>query len=90
MAWISGNRYLSASEMKNNAQIIMDYLLAAGWTKNAIAGMLGNMQTESGCNPGIWESLTIDWSRGYGLVQWDACNKTQRLVSVKRIGLYSR
>lgn len=70
--WISGNRYLSDSEMKNNAEIVYSYLLEKGWTKNAICGMLGNMQSESGINPGIWQSL-IEGSGGgggFGLVQW--------------------
>ena len=75
MAWITGNRYLSESEMKNNAQIILLTLIAAGWTKNAVCGMLGNMQTESGCNPGIWESLTVNWQRGFGLTQWTPATK---------------
>ena len=70
--WISGNRYLSESEMKNNAEIVYSYMLSKGWTINAICGMLGNMQSESGINPGIWQSL-IEGSGGgggFGLVQW--------------------
>ena len=70
MAWISGNYWLSESQMQNNATIVYNYLKAKGWTLNAIAGMLGNMQVESSINPGIWEKLTVNYSRGYGLVQW--------------------
>lgn len=71
MAWISGNRYLSLDEMKENAKMIRDYFLLKGWTLNAICGMLGNMQSESTINPGIWESLDEGNLRGgYGLVQW--------------------
>ena len=72
MAWIKGNRYLSAAEMQNNALIIKAYLAAKGWSLNAIAGLLGNMQSESTINPGLWQSL-IEGSGGgggYGLVQW--------------------
>ena len=69
MAWISGNRYLSLSEMQNNADIIHYFFRAAGWTDNAIAAMLGNMQSESTINPGIWEGL-VPYDGGYGLVQW--------------------
>ena len=68
--WIKGNRYLSTGEMQNNAQIIFNTLLLKGWTKNAIAGMLGNMQKESTINPGIWQDLTPNESLGWGLVQW--------------------
>lgn len=68
--WINGNRYLSTGEMQNNAQIIFNTLLLKGWTKNAIAGMLGNMQKESTINPGIWQNLNPNPSLGWGLVQW--------------------
>lgn len=66
-----GNRYLTDEEMKVNAVYIYNYLAARGWTLNAIAGMLGNMQTESTLNPAIWQSLDEgNTSGGYGLVQW--------------------
>lgn len=68
--WIKGNRYLSTGEMQNNAQIIFNTLLLKGWTKNAIAGMLGNMQKESTINPGIWQNFNPNPSLGWGLVQW--------------------
>lgn len=72
----SGNRFLSQKEMKVNAQYIMTYLLGKGWTKNAIAGMLGNMQSESTINPGIWQNLSAGNTRlGYGLVQWTPATK---------------
>lgn len=70
--WIKGNRYLSTSEMQNNAKIVYSYLTNKGWTKNAICGMLGNMQSESTINPAIWQSLIVGsgGGGGYGLVQW--------------------
>lgn len=50
-----------------------------GWTLNAVCAVLGNMQTESSINPGIWENLqptTVrDDLHGYGLVQWTPWNK---------------
>ena len=73
---ISGNRYLSMNEMKTNAQIILDYLRKKGWTKNAVCGMLGNMQSESSINPGIWQSLnSTNKNGGFGLVQWTPSTK---------------
>ena len=69
MAWISGNRYLSLSEMQNNVDILHYFFRSAGWTDNAIAAMLGNMESESTINPGIWEDLD-PFVGGYGLVQW--------------------
>lgn len=76
LSWISGNRYLSISEMQNNAHIITAFFGLRGWTPNAIAGLLGNMQSESTINPGIWESLNEDnISGGFGLVQWTPASK---------------
>lgn len=51
-----GNDYnssqaLSLIQMQINAQYIYRALTDKGWTLNAIAGVLGNMQTESSINP---------------------------------------
>lgn len=72
--WISGNRYLSTPEMQNNAEMVMQYGTRHGWSLNAIAAICGNMQSESGINPGIWEGLN-PYSGGYGLVQWTPYTK---------------
>ena len=70
------NQYLSIEEQKINAEYIMTYLLNNGWSKNAICGMLGNMQTESTINPCIWQNLDSgNQSLGYGLVQWTPSTK---------------
>lgn len=62
--------------MEVNARFVADYLHNRGWSLNAIAGLLGNMQTESGINPGIWQSLDEgNTSLGYGLVQWTPATK---------------
>lgn len=72
---ISGNRYLSLAEMQINATYIYWYLSSRGWTLNAIAGMLGNFQTESTINPGIWQNLAVNVGPAFGLVQWDPYTK---------------
>ena len=73
---VSTNKYLSLSEMTENAQYIMAYLLERNWSKNAIAGMLGNMQTESTINSGIWQNLDANnMLLGFGLVQWTPASK---------------
>lgn len=70
------NDYLSMAEMTINAQIIMDYFIDKGWSKQAISGMLGNMQSESSINSGIWESLNEgNMDGGFGLVQWTPASK---------------
>lgn len=71
MTVTSVNRYLSRAEMEGNAEIIATYFRAIGWTDNAIAAMLGNMQSESTINPGIYEGLnSSSTTNGFGLVQW--------------------
>jgi hypothetical protein len=73
---ISKNEFLTLDEMKINAEYILTYLLNEGWTKNSICGSLGNMQTESTINPGIWQNLDEgNESLGYGLVQWTPSTK---------------
>jgi hypothetical protein len=70
------NSYLTLDEMKVNAQYILDFLLGKGWTKNAVCGMLGNMQSESNINFGIWEGLnSSDPTKGFGLTQWTPSTK---------------
>lgn len=78
MAWISDDRYLTQSEMENNANIIINYYRGQGLDDRTIAAILGNMQAESTLSPGLNER---GGGGGYGLVQWtpkqdliDACN----------------
>lgn len=74
--YITGNFFLNQSQMEQNARFIWEYLAPRGWTLNAVAGMLGNMQTESTLNPGIWENCEEgNTSGGYGLVQWTPATK---------------
>lgn len=78
MAWISDDRYLTQSEMENNANIIINYYRGQNIDDRTIAAILGNMQAESTLSPGLNER---GGGGGYGLVQWtpkqdliDACS----------------
>ncbi len=65
------SNYLSETQQKANAYYIYSYFKNEGWSDEAIAGMLGNIQRESTLNPGCWQSHDIgNMSGGYGLVQW--------------------
>lgn len=67
---------LTTQEMSFNAKYIYSYLHNAGWSDNAIAGLLGNLQAESTMNPGRWQSEAVgNVSMGYGLVQWTPSTK---------------
>jgi surface antigen len=48
---------ITLDEMKPNAKYIWQYLGARGWSINAVAGLLGNLQQESKMSPAVWESL---------------------------------
>lgn len=52
---------ISIEDMKPNARYIYQYLHNEGWTLNAIAGLLGNIQVESKMSPCMWQG-TIDGS----------------------------
>lgn len=79
--WIAKNAYLSAEERQHNAKLVWQYFGSRGWTLNAVCAMLGNMETESTINPGIWESLIVN-GRGYGLVQWTPYTKYSEWAGV--------
>lgn len=70
------NDYQTESQMKVNAQYILNYLRAKGWTKNAVCGMLGNMQSESTISPGRWQDGDAgNMNLGVGLTQWTKATK---------------
>ena len=51
MPWISRSGALTQAERENNADIVIQYYRNLGINDNTIAGILGNMQAESGINP---------------------------------------
>ena len=64
---------LSSSQQTANATYIFNYLRDLGISKQAACAILGNIQAESGINPGIWEVVSdppATTSDGYGLIQW--------------------
>lgn len=83
MVFENESRPLTLAEMTVNSEFILSYLLSKGWSKNAVCGMLGNMQSESSINPVRWQSdISYDHDpyihvagHGYGLVQWTPFNK---------------
>lgn len=67
---------LNHTEQEKNATYIYSFLNASGWSINAVAAILGNMQAESSINPGRWQSDDVgNYSLGYGLVQWTPVTK---------------
>ena len=89
-----GNTYdssnaLTKSQMEVNATYIYSYLKHEGWTENAIAALLGNMEAESSINPGRWQSDRVggdETGHGYSLVQWTPYTKFTNWCSEKGFG----
>ncbi len=65
------NDPLTNEQIEENAEYIYVYLYKKGWSKNAILALLGNIDEESGFNPGVWQDLNNEYS-GYGLLQFTA------------------
>ena len=71
MSWevkVGTDVYLTQTQMENNAKLFKQYFQSKGVTLESICGMLGNIQQESGLNPGIKQ--TASTSSGWGLIQW--------------------
>lgn len=73
MAWHAkpaGAYTLGSADWIDNLNMIIG--LCPGWTAEAIAGMAGNMQHESGLNPWRWEGDSVGaiYGNGYGLPQF--------------------
>lgn len=85
MSWhvkATGAYSIDSTEGTENAKMIVDVLTARGWTLNAICGVLGNIQNESGMNPWRWQSDVVrstsesPWEHiGYGLLQYTPAGK---------------
>lgn len=73
----TGSYARTSQEATDNANQIYGVLYARGWTVNAVSGLLGNMEIESGYNPWRWQSDNVQpttnspWSKiGYGFTQF--------------------
>ncbi len=69
-------QYGYTASQYNIALTVYSYFKNAGWTDNAIFGMLGNMTQESSLNPNEWQyGYYNNLQGGYGLVQWTPATK---------------
>ena len=70
-----GDNTLGPAQMKVNAGYIYYYLNSKyGYTKEAVCGILGNMQYESTINPASWRELNIP-RNAFGVVHWNPATK---------------
>lgn len=62
----------SSGDMTSNGLVVAKKLAAKGLSKAAVAGVLGNLQLESGINP---KQAQIGGGGGFGLAQWTPRSK---------------
>lgn len=68
MAWVTkigSGKYLTRSELENNALLVRAGLEQYGFTLASISGIMGNIQQESDGNPGLTDG------NAWGLTQFD-------------------
>ena len=83
----TGGFSVLSTEATDNSQEVANMLINDyGWTLEAVAGALGNMQYEVGLNPWRWQgdniltmaqAQTSGTSNGYGLIGWTPARKYQ-------------
>jgi len=84
------NASLTPAQLKVNARYIAQRLLLAGWSKEAIAAALGNMESESSLNPGAWQwGNGSDMNSGFGIVQWTPATKLFNWANAHSMDPYS-
>lgn len=71
----------SAEQTDNAAEIWLILVDVNGWTEEAAAAVLGNMQHESYINPAQWEiGYNYSMLHGFGLGQWTPATKISNYV----------
>lgn len=72
----SSSNLLTEEQASNNVLMCYYKLTREGYSPVAIAGITGNMWSESHVNPGQWEIGQFEnYNRGYGLGQWTPAQK---------------
>ena len=82
----TGSYNRSSQDAIDNCVMIYNLLSSLGWTLNAVCGLIGNFEHESGLNPWRWEgdivisstdsyNIDIATNHGYGLGQFTPAGK---------------
>jgi len=78
----SGGYSLSSTEAQNNMDMIYSSFSSQGYTIEAVAAIIGNMNNESAMNPWRWQGDTVNYAAGYGLIQFTAARDYINLTGV--------
>lgn len=82
-AVVQGRAGLSDEVKEANAEYIYNYLSLAGWSREAICGVLGNFDTECGLNPGAWQIMDNP-TKAYGLAQWSPASDFFKEIGMEK------
>ena len=78
----SGGYSLSSVEGKENMDMIYSAFSAQGYTLEAVCAIIGNMNNESAMNVWRWQEDTVNYSGGYGLIQFTAARDYINLTGI--------
>lgn len=65
-----GYNLYNSQEGRDNMDMIYSVFSAQGYTLEAVCAIIGNMANESAMNPWRWQSDSVNYSAGYGLIQF--------------------
>ena len=84
--WTSSDLPIDHAQQEHNARGLFTQLYRIGFTAGPICAMLGNIQAESGLNPGKLQGASADplpdnqtmlsFTSGAGIVQWTPAGTT--------------
>lgn len=72
---------------KDVPEKIWRFFVDRGLTAEQAAGVLGNIQAESGFDPGVEEKDQTKKSKGFGIAQWTGTRRTQLEAAAKEKGV---
>lgn len=78
----SGGYGITSAEGHNNMDMIYSAFSAQGYTIEAVSAIIGNMNNESAMNPWRWQGDTVNYSAGYGLIQFTAARDYINLTGI--------
>lgn len=79
----NGNYVVTDGTFDGNAKAIWSFYKGKGLSDYAVAGVMGNMEAESGLNPAAIEGN----GQGYGLIQWSFGRKTKLINQAAKEGV---
>ena len=78
----SGSYGLSSTEGQDNMDCINSIFSNQGYTTEAIAAIIGNMNNEGAMNPWRWQGDQVNYNAGYGLIQFTPASDYINLQNV--------